>query len=45
MHHRAFVLVPLNQVAPDWVHPLLQRKVQELVTQVALDDVVRITNL
>lgn len=45
MHHRAFVLVPLNQVAPDWVHPLLRRKVKELVTQVTIDDVVRITNL
>ncbi len=45
MHNRAFVLVPLNQIAPDWLHPLLQRKVKELVTQVSLADVVRITNL
>ena len=27
---RAFVLVPLMDVAPDWVHPVLQRSVREM---------------
>jgi len=30
-HERAFVLVPLRDVAPGWVHPLLRRGVAELI--------------
>ena len=45
MHNRSFVLVPLNQVAPDWVPPLLQRKVSELVREVPGEDLLRITAL
>lgn len=31
MHQRAFVLVPLRDVAPDWHHPVTGRAVSELV--------------
>jgi 2-amino-4-hydroxy-6-hydroxymethyldihydropteridine diphosphokinase len=31
MHCRAFVLLPLQEIAPDWVHPLLQQPIAALV--------------
>lgn len=31
MHHRRFVLVPLNELVPDLVHPVLGRSIGELL--------------
>lgn len=31
MHLREFVLVPMAELAPDWVHPRLGRRVDEMV--------------
>jgi 2-amino-4-hydroxy-6-hydroxymethyldihydropteridine diphosphokinase len=30
MHRRGFVLVPLAQILPDWVHPVTDRSVREM---------------
>lgn len=31
MHERAFVLVPVNDVAPDWIHPVSGQSVAEML--------------
>ena len=34
LHERAFVLTPLNEIAPDFVHPVLQEKIREIYDRV-----------
>lgn len=43
MHERAFVLLPLADLAPDWRHPVLHRGVQDLIA--ALDTAQEIERL
>ena len=38
-HQRAFVLVPLADVAPDWVHPRLHRGVQDLLRELPSQEI------
>jgi len=41
MHHRRFVLEPLCEIAPDFVHPVLKSTCRELLTRVDDDSLVR----
>lgn len=41
MEGRAFVVLPLNDVAPDWVHPMTRRTVAEMVDNLPSDQVCR----
>ena len=41
LHERAFVLVPLVDVAPDYIHPLLDRSVRKLLLQVNTEGIER----
>jgi 2-amino-4-hydroxy-6-hydroxymethyldihydropteridine diphosphokinase len=37
LHRRAFVLLPLRDLAPDWRHPTLKQNVAELIAQLPPD--------
>ncbi|RAP32326.1 2-amino-4-hydroxy-6-hydroxymethyldihydropteridine diphosphokinase [Candidatus Marinamargulisbacteria bacterium SCGC AG-414-C22] len=34
LHEREFVLVPLSEIAPQWVHPIFQTQVSDLLTDI-----------
>jgi len=38
LHRRAFVLAPLNDIAPEWVHPLLNQSVSEMLALLSVSD-------
>lgn len=43
LHQRGFVLVPLMDVAPDWVHPVLGQSVRQMHAALNPDDLGAIT--
>ncbi|MEO1590801.1 MAG: 2-amino-4-hydroxy-6-hydroxymethyldihydropteridine diphosphokinase [Cyanobacteria bacterium J06632_22] len=45
LHERAFVLVPLADIAPDWHHPQRQQSVRHMLSQVSQTGVERDPNL
>ncbi|MBY5934516.1 2-amino-4-hydroxy-6-hydroxymethyldihydropteridine diphosphokinase [Tateyamaria omphalii] len=45
LHERAFVLVPMAEVAPDWVHPITRRTVVEMRDALPAEDLATITPL
>ena len=41
MHQRAFVLLPLRDLAPDWVHPVTGISIQTLIDALPDDQIIR----
>ena len=41
LHKRKFTLEPLSEIAPDWVHPVLNKKISELKTELSDDLIVK----
>ena len=41
MHQRAFVLLPLRDLDPDWVHPVLQQELRPLIAALSPDQEIR----
>jgi 2-amino-4-hydroxy-6-hydroxymethyldihydropteridine diphosphokinase len=39
MTERAFVLVPLVEIAPDWIDPISQRVIRDLLLEIDTNDV------
>lgn len=45
LHERGFVLIPLRDVAPDWIHPIFQKSVASLAEELPERELAEITPL
>ena len=45
MHERAFVLVPLLDIAPRWIHPVLKKNISELCNDLSVEEISDLTCL
>jgi len=41
LHERAFVVLPLGDIAPDWVHPALGQNLKDLAAKLPQDQICR----
>ena len=41
LHERAFVVLPLGDIAPDWVHPVLGQNLKDLAAKLPEDQICR----
>ena len=42
LHARAFVLVPLAEIVPNWIQPILKKSVQELRNTLSFDELLEV---
>jgi 2-amino-4-hydroxy-6-hydroxymethyldihydropteridine diphosphokinase len=42
LHERGFVLLPLLDIAPEFVHPVLKKSVREMVASCSLEEIIQI---
>ena len=45
LHNRAFVLIPLNEILPDYIHPVLKISVKDLAKNFEHENLIKITSL
>ena len=45
MHDRAFVLVPLAEIAPDWIEPISGKSIEQLLQTVDCSEVKKVLSL
>ena len=44
LHDRAFVLLPLSELSPEWIHPLTGVLIGDLISQLPVEQEIRIAN-
>lgn len=42
LHERTFVLEPISDIAPDWIHPVLEKNIKTMINEQNSDAIVRL---